>query len=266
MLGTSSGSFRTKAGFAAVGVASVGALVLSGCSSAANGAGSGASSTAEAQGSSQSSAASGSAAPGSASASQSAAAKASQSASATASTSASAKASQSGSGAKKPSSSYNMGGNSNSSSKSQGKGTSGSKARPTKAPSYRINPQISVSKSKHLSSGDFVTVTGTGFDNTKGIYVAFCVITGGKPTPCGGGADTDGSSGKSEWISSNPPTYGVGLAKPFGPNGSFSVQIKVSKNIGSFDCTSGGCGVSTRADHTRSSDRSTDRWIKVTFD
>lgn len=156
--------------------------------------------------------------------------------------------------------------NSSSNSKNSGsKATSKPSAKPSKKPSYTINPRITVSKTKGLKNGEYVTVTGTGFDNTKGVYVAFCVITGGKPTPCGGGADTDGDTNKSEWISSNPPTYGKALAKPYGPNGSFTVRVKVSEKIGSFDCSSGGCGLATRADHTRASDRSADRWVRVTF-
>src|SRR6185503_6000268 len=84
------------------------------------------------------------------------------------------------------------------------------------------------------SAGATLSVAGTGLDTFKGIYVAFCVIppTNQPPTPCGGGADMTGASGASHWISSNPPPQGVGLATPYGPNGSFQVTLTVSPTIG----------------------------------
>ena len=78
---------------------------------------------------------------------------------------------------------------------------------------------LRVSKSTGVKSGDVLTVSGRHYDETIGIYVAFCKVVpkGQLPTPCGGGADKTGGTGASEWISSNPPTYGVGLAKPYLP-------------------------------------------------
>ncbi|MEU6078340.1 hypothetical protein [Micromonospora sp. NPDC047074] len=116
-------------------------------------------------------------------------------------------------------------------------------------------------------SGATVTVSGSGYDVTKGIYVAFCVDNGpGKmPSPCGGGADMTGELGASHWISSNPPAYGEGLAVPYGPGGSFRVTLKVTPKIGGVDCTTSRCAVISRADHTRTTDRSQDVRVAVTF-
>ncbi|MFI2664453.1 hypothetical protein [Micromonospora carbonacea] len=116
-------------------------------------------------------------------------------------------------------------------------------------------------------SGASVTVSGTGYDVTKGIYVAFCVDNGAgvAPSPCGGGADTTGSTGASHWISSNPPSYGEGLAKPYGTGGSFRVTLTVGTRIGDVDCTVRRCVVATRADHTRPADRSQDVRVPITF-
>lgn len=141
---------------------------------------------------------------------------------------------------------------------------------PTKssAPSAAISPRLSVSKTSGISvSGESVRVTGSGFDTTKGIYVAFCVKppAGQAPSPCGGGADTDGDSGSSEWVSSNPPPYGKALAKPFGSGGTFAVTIKVGPKIGNIDCRVSTCVIATRADHTRSSDRSQDVFVPIKF-
>ncbi|WP_431975861.1 hypothetical protein [Micromonospora haikouensis] len=116
-------------------------------------------------------------------------------------------------------------------------------------------------------AGASITVSGTGYDVTKGIYVAYCVDNGAgaAPSPCGGGGDTTGSTGASHWISSNPPSYGEGLAVPYGAGGSFRVTLTVGTRIGDVDCTVRRCVVATRADHTRPADRSQDVRVPITF-
>lgn len=129
-------------------------------------------------------------------------------------------------------------------------------------------PAITVSRTSGLRpAGDTVVVTGRGFDVEKGVYVAFCVDRGPaeRPTPCGGGADTTGTGGGSRWVSSDPPPYGRGLAVPFGPGGTFRVELSVTALIGEHDCRKVRCAVVTRADHTRTDDRSQDTHVPVTF-
>ncbi|MBD8062452.1 hypothetical protein H9624_08955 [Actinomycetaceae bacterium Sa1BUA1] len=123
--------------------------------------------------------------------------------------------------------------------------------------------------------GQQVTVSGSGFDTSKGVYVALCVDNGAgrQPGPCLGGVDMEGAGGASAWISSNPPAYGEGLAQPFtesGGRGSFSVTLGVSAADSFTDCLDpavapNGCVIGTRADHTRGGDRSADVRIPVTF-
>ncbi|TYB64321.1 hypothetical protein FXF51_21600 [Nonomuraea sp. PA05] len=135
--------------------------------------------------------------------------------------------------------------------------------------------RLTVSQADGLSpDGQTVTVTGSGYDPAKGVYVAFCVLPkpGELPTPCGGGVDMSGASGSSKWISSNPPKYGEGLAQAYGAGGSFTVQLKISPVIGVaaegsqvFDCREVACAVVTRADHTRTADRTQDVFVPVTF-
>ncbi|WP_246885202.1 hypothetical protein [Streptomyces sp. GESEQ-4] len=133
--------------------------------------------------------------------------------------------------------------------------------------------KLTASKASGLAAaGETVTVSGTGYNTEKGIYVAFCVDNGaGKtPTPCVGGVDMSGESGASVWISSNPPSYGEGLAKPYkgsGHNGSFSVKLKVRAKDANTDCTKSGvtCAVITRNDHTRGGDQSQTVRIPVSF-
>ncbi|SEG76174.1 hypothetical protein SAMN04489712_111132 [Thermomonospora echinospora] len=128
---------------------------------------------------------------------------------------------------------------------------------------------LTISKAADVAAdGEKITVTGRGFDTGKGVYVAFCRDNGpGKaPSPCGGGADTTGSTGGSHWVSSNPPPYGRNLAVPYGEGGSFEVTITVSAKLSdTVDCTEVKCVVATRADHTRSADRSQDVRVPVSF-
>ena len=97
---------------------------------------------------------------------------------------------------------------------------------------------LTVSKSS-VKSGSIITVNGKYFDETVGIYLAFCVIPpkGQAPTPCGGGINKAGLGEASFWISSNPPPYAVGLTEEFLPGGRFTQKVKISRKIGKFDCT-----------------------------
>ncbi len=125
---------------------------------------------------------------------------------------------------------------------------------------------MSVSKTT-VKSGSVVTVRGNFFDETVGIYLAFCVMPakGKAPTPCGGGVNKAGLSEASFWISSNPPPYAVGLTEEFLPGGRFTQKVKISKKIGKFDCTKVKCAITVRADHLRSNDRSSDLFIPITI-
>jgi hypothetical protein len=124
---------------------------------------------------------------------------------------------------------------------------------------------LSVSKTT-VKNGSMVTVKGNHFDETVGIYLAFCVIPpkGKAPTPCGGGINKAGTGEASFWISSNPPPYAVGLTEEFLPGGRFTQKVKISKKIGRFDCTKVKCAITVRADHLRSNDRSSDLFIPIT--
>jgi hypothetical protein len=132
----------------------------------------------------------------------------------------------------------------------------------------RKGQKLTVTPTSGLAAfGQTVKVSGRGFSETVGIYVGLCVMPrpGAKPTPCGGGADQDGSSQASAWISSNPPPYGASLTKPYKRGGKFTVRIKVSPRIGSIDCRVVRCAIVARADHTRAYDRTWDVAVPVTF-
>ena len=133
--------------------------------------------------------------------------------------------------------------------------------------------QLTVTQSADLDpSGTDVTVSGTGFDESKGIYVAIAVNNGpGKrATPVIGGVDTTGGSGANMWISSNPPGYGKDLAVPFGPDGSFEFDLTIVAKDAITDCLDPaiapkGCVLAAYMDHTRLADRSADVSIPLTF-
>ncbi|GAV40132.1 immunoglobulin domain-containing protein [Streptomyces acidiscabies] len=112
-----------------------------------------------------------------------------------------------------------------------------------------------------------VRVTGSGYDEAKGVYVALCVDNGAGqlPTPCIGGVDMTGASHSSAWISSNPPDYGEELATPYGDGGTFSVSLALDAKDAYTDCFKVTCVLATRADHTLSGDRSQDVKVPVSF-
>lgn len=122
-------------------------------------------------------------------------------------------------------------------------------------------------KSSAIAKKTNVTVTGKNFDETVGIYLAYCVVpkAGNPPTPCGGGINKEGIGNSSLWISSNAPSYADGLAEPFLPGGRFTKQVLVSKKIGAFDCTKVKCAITVRADHLREGDRTYDLYIPISF-
>lgn len=116
--------------------------------------------------------------------------------------------------------------------------------------------------------GQQVGVAGSGYDVDKGVYVGLCVVTPADqpPSPCGGGIDRTGATGASAWISSNAPSYAGNLPTPYGPGGSFSVNVTVAPVVAEgFDCRRIQCAIVTRNDHTRTADRTQDIFIPVTF-
>jgi hypothetical protein len=140
----------------------------------------------------------------------------------------------------------------------------------TKASSVSVKgihgEQILVSNSV-VSTNQAVRVTGSHFDETVGVYLAFCVIPkkGELPSPCGGGINKAGVGDASYWISSNPPPYGIGVAREYQPGGRFTYVLHLSPMIGKIDCRKVKCAITIRADHLRDADRTYDIFIPITF-
>lgn len=128
-------------------------------------------------------------------------------------------------------------------------------------------PKLVVSQTNGLNpNGTSVTVRGTGFDVSKGVYVIVCSQAApGPQATCIGGVNLDGSAPSSVWVSSNPPNYAIGLTTPFQPDGSFTVDLVVIAKSGALDCTVIKCGVVTRSDHLRYTDRTQDVFVPISF-
>jgi hypothetical protein len=126
--------------------------------------------------------------------------------------------------------------------------------------------KLSISQSQ-FSKEMKVKVVGRSFDETVGIYLAYCVVPkkGLAPSPCGGGVNKAGIGEASHWISSNPPPYGEGLAVPFQPGGRFTEVVAITRKIGKFDCRKVKCAITVRSDHLHEGDRSHDIYIPVTI-
>ncbi|MFE7270521.1 immunoglobulin I-set domain protein [Streptomyces sp. NPDC057623] len=131
--------------------------------------------------------------------------------------------------------------------------------------------KLSVSASANIDpAGETLRVTGEGYDDTKGVYVAVCKDNGDNriPTPCLGGADQSGGSGSSAWIIPRDASdEGAGtIAERWGEGGTFDVDLGVKAKDSGLDCLEVACSVVTRVDHNGTGDRSQDVRIPITFE
>ena len=134
----------------------------------------------------------------------------------------------------------------------------------------RARPRLSLSQAEGLDpAGTLITVRGSGFDESKGVYLFVCNQAAWTAARrCIGGVNVDGSSPLSQWVSSNPPSYARGLTIPYEAGGSFVVPLLVRATDSAtnfIDCTTVQCGVVAFADHTRRDDRSQDVFVPITF-
>lgn len=129
--------------------------------------------------------------------------------------------------------------------------------------------------------GEEITVTGSGFNASNGIYVGFCRIPENpeeKPSPCLGGIPEDAMQEKapgtaddkaleSVWLTDNWAwrsfaTGGFDDAK----KGTFTTRLLVPMpEVDGLDCRVEKCGVTTRNDHTAAADRVQDLHLAIGF-
>jgi len=129
-----------------------------------------------------------------------------------------------------------------------------------------------------LREGDRLVVSGSGFDASRGIYVAICRIpdAGEKPGPCLGGVpSTEGEEqvegsvqfAPSNWINDDWAWRLFG-ARGYDDRetGTFTAYLEVPSPVGEgIDCRVDDCAVTTRNDHTALNDRVQDVFIPVGF-
>jgi hypothetical protein len=129
-----------------------------------------------------------------------------------------------------------------------------------------------------LAVGDRFIVRGDGFDGSRGIYVALCVIPepGDKPGPCVGGvpdqAEQEVAAGTIQYAPSNWINDDFAW-RLFGSrsydsiaDGTFTAYLEVGDPVvKEFDCRVDACGIFTRNDHTALNDRVQDLFVPVGF-
>ena len=126
-----------------------------------------------------------------------------------------------------------------------------------------------------LTVGEQLIVSGSGYDGSRGIYVAICVIPDDptvKPGPCIGGVPDQEQEHVDEGTVQYAPSNWINddwAWKLFGARsyddlstGTFTAYIEV----GEPDvCAASACGIYTRNDHTALGDRVQDLHIPVAF-
>ncbi len=130
-----------------------------------------------------------------------------------------------------------------------------------------------------LTIGERLIVSGTGYDPSRGIYVAICVIPESpdqKPGPCIGGVPDQEQSevaegtvqyAASNWINDDWAWKLFG-ARSYDDleSGTFTAYLEVGDPVGEgFDCRVQKCGIYTRNDHTAAADRVQDLYVPVAF-
>lgn len=130
-----------------------------------------------------------------------------------------------------------------------------------------------------LFPGQQLIVRGTGFDGSRGIYVAICKIPNDpatKPGPCIGGVpdqeQQDVESGTVQYAASNwindDWAWKLFGARSYDSiaDGTFTAYLVVGEPTDDqLDCTVDACGIFTRNDHTALSDRVQDLYVPVSF-
>jgi hypothetical protein len=128
-----------------------------------------------------------------------------------------------------------------------------------------------------LEPGTHLIVSGSGYDPSRGIYVAICKIPtrGEKPGPCLGGIPEGGQTvaegsidyAPSNWINDDWAWKLLG-ARSYDDleRGSFTAYLEVGEPVAeSVDCHVDACGIFTRNDHTALGDRVQDLYLPVGF-
>ena len=124
-------------------------------------------------------------------------------------------------------------------------------------------PVVVPSKTANLTAaGETLTIEGSGFDSTRGIYVMFCRQVGTSGTAAGRPSG-DNCSAAQKWISQTAPP----ASATWTGTGTFSTTLDVAATFKSIDCRAAGttCGIVTRNDHTNPGVYDQDSFTPITF-
>lgn len=124
---------------------------------------------------------------------------------------------------------------------------------------------VTPSKSTEIDpAGETLTVTGSGFDSSRGVYVWFCEQVGTSGTPAGRPTGAN-CFGDGIWVSNTPGAMDGKAA--WSGAGTFSVSIPVVGSFGSVDCRAAGtvCGIVTRNDHLDAGSYDQDTFTPLAF-
>ena len=144
---------------------------------------------------------------------------------------------------------------------------------------HTVEPGAEVDTSA-LAAGDRIVVSGSGFDVSRGIYVAICKIPdqlGEKPGPCLGGVPDTGAQqegqegaiqfGPSNWVN-NDWAWKLFGARSYDDTdtGTFTAYLELpAPTDEGIDCRADACGIFTRNDHTALGDRVQDVHVPVAY-
>jgi hypothetical protein len=145
--------------------------------------------------------------------------------------------------------------------------------------SIRVAAEDGSLDTAELEPGQHLIVTGSGYDPTRGIYVAICAIPDDasiKPGPCLGGVPAQEAQEVEEGAVQYAPSNWINddwAWKLFGARGyddreagTFTAYLEVPEAFdGHVDCREVECAIYTRNDHTAAADRVQDLYIPVGF-
>lgn len=133
-----------------------------------------------------------------------------------------------------------------------------------------------------LTPGEILTVNGSGFDASIGIYVGFCKVpetADERPSPCLGGIPEDAqveneappladTPVESAWVTNNWAWRAFATHRYLdAADGTFEVTLMVPPaQVEGLDCRIDQCGLYTRADHTALTDRVQDVYLPIEFE
>lgn len=129
----------------------------------------------------------------------------------------------------------------------------------------------------NITEGERLTVRGSGYDASIGIYVSFCEVpeAGERPGPCLGGIPDGAMDGdaaaanelQSAWVSNNWAWRNFATHRFLNEaEGTFEVTVHVPPpTTDVLDCTAAQCALFTRADHTAGDDRVQDLYIPIRY-